>query len=69
MIGIDQGDRLAAAAKAQGRKVTPEALPERGLYFRADHFSAVRRGVPSLLLMAMANAFPCVSSTSETAPC
>jgi len=49
----DLEDRLAVAAKAQGRKVTPEALPERGLYFRADHFSVARRGVPSLLLMAM----------------
>ncbi len=46
-------DLLAAAAAKQGRTVTPEALPERGLYFRADHFSVVRRGVPSLLLMGM----------------
>jgi Zn-dependent M28 family amino/carboxypeptidase len=46
-------DLLATAARAQGRTITPEALPERGLYFRADHFSVVRRGVPSLLLMGM----------------
>ena len=44
---------LADAAKAQGRRVTPETLPERGLFFRADHFSVARRGVPTLLLMAM----------------
>ncbi len=44
---------LADAARAQGRTVTPEALPERGLFFRADHFSVARRGVPSLLLMGM----------------
>ena len=49
----DLDDRLAAAAARQGRTITPEALPERGLYFRADHFSVARRGVPSLLLMGM----------------
>ncbi|MFT3975653.1 MAG: M20/M25/M40 family metallo-hydrolase [Sphingomonas bacterium] len=47
---------LAAAAKAQGRTVTPETASERGLFYRADHFSVVRRGVPSLLLMALGGA-------------
>ncbi|MDO6414824.1 M28 family peptidase [Sphingomonas sp. BIUV-7] len=46
-------DMLAAAAAKQGRRITPEALPERGLFYRADHFSLVRRGVPALLLMGM----------------
>jgi Zn-dependent M28 family amino/carboxypeptidase len=36
--------------------VTPEALPERGLFYRADHFSLARRGVPTLLLMAISGA-------------
>ncbi len=49
-------DDLAAAARAQGRTVTPEALPERGLFYRADHFSLARRGVPTLLLMAISGA-------------
>ncbi|CAM3175215.1 Peptidase M28 [Sphingomonas antarctica] len=49
----DLEDRVAAAATKQGRTITPEALPERGLFFRADHFSFARRGVPSLLLMGM----------------
>ncbi|URW74488.1 M20/M25/M40 family metallo-hydrolase [Sphingomonas donggukensis] len=49
-------DELAAAAKAQGRVVTPEALPERGLFYRADHFPLARRGVPTLLLMAISGA-------------
>ena len=44
---------LAQAAQGQGRTITPEALPERGLFFRADHFSVARRGVPSLLLMGI----------------
>ena len=59
LVGAGQNDleeRLAAAAKAQGRTVTPEALPERGLFYRADHFSLARRGVPTLLLMAISGA-------------
>jgi Zn-dependent M28 family amino/carboxypeptidase len=47
-------DDLARAAKAQGRTITPETLPERGLFYRADHFSVARRGVPTLLLMGIA---------------
>ena len=42
------------AAALQGRTVTPENLPENGLFFRADHFSLARRGVPVLLLMGIA---------------
>ncbi|USI74373.1 M28 family peptidase [Sphingomonas morindae] len=42
---------LARAARAQGRTVTPDAKPERGLFYRADHFSLAKRGVPTLLLM------------------
>ena len=45
---------LARAAALQGRTVTPENLPENGLFFRADHFSLARRGVPVLLLMGIA---------------
>ena len=48
-----QGDLERAAAK-QGRVVTPENLPGNGLFFRADHFSLARRGVPVLLLMGIA---------------
>jgi Zn-dependent M28 family amino/carboxypeptidase len=49
-------DMLRTAATAEGRVVTPEALPERGLFYRADHFSVARRGVPTLLLMAISGA-------------
>ena len=44
---------LAAAAARQGRGVTPDSRPERGLFYRADHFSLAKRGVPTLLLMAV----------------
>ncbi|MGH6706222.1 MAG: M20/M25/M40 family metallo-hydrolase [Sphingomicrobium sp.] len=47
---------LQRAATAQGRSVTPEALPERGLFYRADHFPMAKRGVPTLLLMAISGA-------------
>ena len=50
-------DYLATAAKAQGRYVTPENHPERGLFYRADHFSFAKRGVPVLLNMALAGAY------------
>jgi Zn-dependent M28 family amino/carboxypeptidase len=56
LVGAGQGtleDDLARAATAQGRTVTPEALPERGLFYRADHFPLARLGVPVLLLMAI----------------
>ncbi|SEK29202.1 Zn-dependent amino-or carboxypeptidase, M28 family [Sphingomonas palmae] len=49
-------DLLARAAAGQGRTITPETFSERGLFYRADHFSVVRRGVPSLLLMALGGA-------------
>ncbi|MBS0590297.1 MAG: M28 family peptidase, partial [Proteobacteria bacterium] len=49
-------DDLARFAKAQGRVVTPESLPERGLFYRADHFSFAKRGVPVLLMMGIAGA-------------
>jgi Zn-dependent M28 family amino/carboxypeptidase len=56
LIGAGQdsleGD-LAAAAARQGRTVTPDSRPERGLFYRADHFSLAKRGVPTLLLMAV----------------
>jgi Zn-dependent M28 family amino/carboxypeptidase len=59
LVGKGQGtleDDLAKFAAAQGRVVTQESLPERGLFYRADHFSMAKRGVPVLLLMGIAGA-------------
>jgi Zn-dependent M28 family amino/carboxypeptidase len=59
LVGAGQSeleDDLARAATAQGRVVTPESLPERGLFYRADHFPLARQGVPVLLLMAISGA-------------
>ena len=44
---------LAQAAARQGRTVTPDSHPERGLFYRADHFSLAKRGVPVLLIMGI----------------
>lgn len=57
LVGEGQSDLegdLARAAALQERTVTPENLPENGLFFRADHFSLARRGVPVLLIMGIA---------------
>jgi Zn-dependent M28 family amino/carboxypeptidase len=59
LVGAGQSeleDDLARAAKKQDRTITPETLPERGLFYRADHFSLARQGVPVLLLMALSGA-------------
>ena len=45
---------LAKAAARQGRTLTPDPHPEKALFYRADHFSVAKRGVPTLLLMEMA---------------
>jgi len=50
----DLEDDLTRAAALQSRVVTPENLPENGLFFRADHFSLARQGVPVLLIMGIA---------------
>jgi Zn-dependent M28 family amino/carboxypeptidase len=49
-------DDMGRAAAAQSRTVTAESLPERGLFYRADHFSFAKRGVPVLLQMGIAGA-------------
>jgi len=58
-------DDLARVAASQGRVVTPENLPENGLFFRADHFSLARRGVPVLLIMGIAGGADLVDGGRE----
>jgi Zn-dependent M28 family amino/carboxypeptidase len=60
LIGKGQSqmeDILTQEAAKQGRYVTQEGHPERGLFYRADHFSFAKRGVPVLLDMALAGAY------------
>lgn len=39
---------LAAAAKAENRKIDAEPTPEKGFYYRSDHFSFAKLGVPMI---------------------
>jgi Zn-dependent M28 family amino/carboxypeptidase len=43
-------DWIRAVAFAQGRVVAPEAFPDKGAYYRSDHLSFARIGVPSAYL-------------------
>ncbi|MGO2479475.1 MAG: M28 family metallopeptidase [Pseudoalteromonas sp.] len=49
---------LAKAAKKQGRVVKMAPRPQNGLFFRSDHFSLAKQGVPSLLFMSLGDTDP-----------
>lgn len=41
-------DRLIATGKRQSRYFTPDPHPESGSFYRSDHFSLAKRGVPAI---------------------
>ena len=41
-------DVLANELKAEGRTIRPDAEPEKGFYYRSDHFEFAKQGVPAL---------------------
>ena len=41
-------DILVNAASAKGRTVAPDPEPEKGFFYRSDHFEFAKQGVPSL---------------------
>jgi Zn-dependent M28 family amino/carboxypeptidase len=41
-------DVLAEAAAMQNRRLEPDAEPEKGFYYRSDHFEFAKQGVPAL---------------------
>jgi Zn-dependent M28 family amino/carboxypeptidase len=41
-------DALKAAVARQGRVLQPEPTPEKGFYYRSDHFNLAKKGVPML---------------------
>jgi Zn-dependent M28 family amino/carboxypeptidase len=41
-------DLLKPIADKQGRVLVPESAPEKGTFFRSDHFSFAKAGVPAL---------------------
>ena len=51
LVGLGQStldDVTRTVAAEQGRVVTPDAEPEKGFYFRSDHFNFAKVGVPAL---------------------
>jgi Zn-dependent M28 family amino/carboxypeptidase len=41
-------DVLGEAAATQSRRLLPDAEPEKGFYYRSDHFEFAKQGVPAL---------------------
>lgn len=56
LVGSGQNeleDHLAKVAARHDRVITPDPKPDRALFYRADHFSLAKRGVPTVLLMGL----------------
>lgn len=52
-LGADRstlGEIIGAVAKELGMEVSPDPLPEKGHFFRSDHFSLAKKGVPAVFL-------------------
>ena len=47
---ISLQDELGAAARKQGRRLSPDPRPEAGEFYRSDHFPFAKLGVPSISL-------------------
>ncbi|MFT3808220.1 M28 family metallopeptidase [Arenimonas sp.] len=53
VIGLgnsEMDDLLRPIAQQQGRTLVEESAPEKGLFFRSDHFSFAKAGVPALYI-------------------
>ena len=46
--GLTLQDDLIRVAKAHGKAFTPDSQPEAGSFFRSDHFSMAKQGLPAL---------------------
>ncbi len=46
--GSEMETVLAEEARKFGRTITPESTPEKGFYYRSDHFNFAKKGVPIL---------------------
>ena len=46
------GPQLATRLQPRGIKIVPEAFPERGAFYRSDHFMFAKAGVPSISIGA-----------------
>ncbi|MGE5565694.1 MAG: M28 family metallopeptidase [Parcubacteria group bacterium] len=50
--GVSLQDELAARLTAAGRAFSPDPAPEAGMFYRSDHFSLAKRGVPAISVKA-----------------
>ena len=50
MGASDLDDYLKQAAQEQGRTLHPDSQPEKGFYYRSDHFNFAKQGVPALYI-------------------
>ncbi|WP_237068300.1 M28 family metallopeptidase [Microbulbifer guangxiensis] len=50
-------EMLETAAKGQERYLAPEEHPERGYFYRSDHFSLAKKGVPMLYFKSGTDSF------------
>ena len=50
-------EMLETAAKGQDRYLAPEEHPERGYFYRSDHFSLAKKGVPMLYFKSGTDSF------------
>lgn len=58
VVGYDKNSLityLRKPAKKHDRKLLPGAHPEAGIYFRSDHFSFAKKGVPALYIESGSN--------------
>jgi Zn-dependent M28 family amino/carboxypeptidase len=68
LIGKGQSEleaMIAREAATQNRTLTPDSKPERGLFYRADHFAFAKRGVPVFLIMALGGGVDLVNGGRE----
>lgn len=42
------GPQIAALVEPRGMRLSPDAFPERGYFYRSDHFSFAKVGIPSI---------------------
>jgi Zn-dependent M28 family amino/carboxypeptidase len=45
------GPIVARAVQGAGVKLSPDPIPEEGLFTRSDHYSFVKKGVPAVFLV------------------
>jgi Zn-dependent M28 family amino/carboxypeptidase len=68
LIGKGQSEleaMMAREAATQDRVLTADSKPERGLFYRADHFAFAKRGVPVFLIMALGGGVDLVEGGRE----